>query len=315
MTQDLALRPDAMTVERCVAGAGALDAASEVGVLELLSTHRCTIEEVASTLDLDRRFIRFLLDALSSVGAVRLVNGRYEAVISSERLDGTRRLWAALPDALRSGNGPIDVSRGEDGTTYAPVIGHLARLTEPLLGEVVGALDGLGPRVLDVGAGAASWTRTLAAADPTLHVTVLDHGDVLEQTRGFVESDRLGERFSYRAGDVSETDLGGPYDLVLVAGLCRLYGGAWVVRMLERLVGAMAPGATLAVLDALPDEDRADGDSNALYALGLALRTSTGGIHSFSSYAAWLHGVGLVDIQLTLLDRPELSLIRAIRPV
>lgn len=315
MSVDLAHRSVGLSVERCIGGFGALDAAVRTGVLDHLSTHRCNVVEVATQLDLDRRLVELLLDALASVGAARSVDGRYEAVVSADRVEETRRLWSALPDALSTGCGPVDVSGGNHGVAYAPMVGHIARITEPFMDQIAGVLGGLGPRVLDVGAGAASWTRALALADRSLRVTAVDHEEVLVRTREHVESDGLSDRFTYRPGDVSQSDLGGPYDLVVVAGLCRLYSGTWVARMLERLVGVMAPGATLAVLDALPDEDRADGDSNSIYALGLALRTSEGGVHSFSSYAAWMYGAGLSDIRLTLLDRPELSLIRATRPL
>lgn len=306
-----------LDVEHCLAGSGAVTAAAEVGVLDQLAERPSTVSEVARGLGLDTRLVELLLDALDVVGAVESgEDGRYRALVTADRVRQSTSLWATLPDALSSGQGPVDVSRQlPDGEGYQSVVRHIAGLTEPLHVQVTELLGGIGPRVLDLGAGAAPWTRALAARDPALHVTAVDRADVLAVTREVVEANGLGDRFSYLDGDLFEADLGGPYDLVVLAGVCRLFAPRRVADLLGRIEPAMAPGATLAILDALPDVDRADSGSNSLYALNLALRTSEGGLHPFSSYASWLFAAGLVDIDLTLLDLPEMSLIRAIRPV
>ena len=114
-----------------------------------------------------------------------------------------------------------------------------------------------------------------------------------------------------QAGEATE---GTEANLVIVSGVCRLFGAEENARLAKRLAGATRPGGMVAILDALPDVDRRDGHRIGLYALSLSLRTSRGGVHPFSSYASWLYDAGFVGIDLTTLPTAELSLIQAVRP-
>ncbi len=305
-----------LTAERSIAAAGALDAAGETGVLDALAESPHTATEVADRCGLDRDLVTLLLDALCAVGAVMRDDGtRYSARIDASRVEHAHQLWQFLPKALREGGTAFDVSdTAVAATGYPKVAEHIASIAEPLRPEVTRALAGTGPRVLDLAAGNAPWTRALAATDPRLRVTAVVLPDGLAVTERVVEADGLGGRFDFIAGSIFDVDLGGPYDLILLAAVCRLFGPERNAHLLARAARSLDRGGTIAILDAIPDVDRADGQSNALYALNLALRTSEGGIHSFSSYANWLYAAGLTGIELNVLSLPELSLIRATRP-
>ena len=190
----------------------------------------------------------------------------------------------------------------------------LADLVAPLVDDVVDHLGDPGVRVLDLGAGVAPWTRALAARHHHAEITAVDLPEVIGLTAAAVEEDGLSDRFRFVAGDLLTVELAGPFDLVLAAAVCRLFGEDDNRRLARRLAGLLAPGGTLVILDALPAADRPGGGPNDLYALGLALRTGRGGIHPLSMYAAWLYDAGFVHIEAHQLGVPELSLIRASRP-
>lgn len=315
MTTSLQSRP-LLTPEQAVAAAGVIRAAVESGIVARLIEQPGSATELASRCGLNARMVELLFHALESIGAVATdASGRYVARMSPDRYELSERVWNGLPDALRSGEVVLDVTDLDVASSgYRRVVEHIAWLSEPARGGVVERLVGTGPKVLDVGAGAAPWSRSLAAADGTIQVTAVDLPAVLEETRRIVANEGLSSRFSFVAGDLFDVTLTDRFDLIIIAGVCRLFGSVANARLIGRLADRLNPGGTFAILDALPDVDRSDGMSNALYELNLALRTPTGGIHSFSSYAGWLYGAGLTGIDLTLLSMPELSLIRATRP-
>jgi SAM-dependent methyltransferase len=105
------------------------------------------------------------------------------------------------------------------------------------------------------------------------------------------------------------------YDLVIAANLCHLFDEATNSRLLARLLGALRPGGTLAVVDALPNEPLDGPRPVVLYALGLLLRTQRGGVYPFTTYVSWLRGAGYNAVQrVDLSGGAPLSLITARRP-
>lgn len=299
-----------------LAAAAAVGAAVDAGVLDALASGAGAAAPVAERCGLDRRVAALLLDALVAAGAAtRTVNG---TVLLADEPAATRAvvdMWRSLPDTLRSGRPVHDVSEPSAAAAlYATMGERLGRYAQPAVSTVTEALARTGPRVLDLGAGTAPWSRALAAADATRRVTAVDLPGVAELTARAVSADGLAERFTIVAGDLFTVEPGDGFDLVLVAAVCRLFDDATNRRLVRRVAGFARPGATVAVLDTLPDADRSDGASVALYALGLALRTSRGRVHPLSSYATWLHAAGLAGIDLVELPDPHLSLIRAGRP-
>lgn len=101
-----------------------------------------------------------------------------------------------------------------------------------------------GQRVLEVGCGTGTLLDDLATeVGPSGEAAGLE----LDPASVEVARDRVGSRATVRAGDLRESDLGGPWDVIVAR---------WVFSFLpdpvaaaERLLGALAPGGVLAVFD------------------------------------------------------------------
>jgi SAM-dependent methyltransferase len=293
----------------------AVEAAGDLGMLDQLAQGPATAEELSANGRLAPRMVTLLLDALCTAGAVARVDDRYEALTDPADLALERRLWSGLAGAVRDGRPVLDVTDPIAVAACYPVV--LARSTAhvaPAVAALTAALAGRGPEVLDLGAGACPWSRALAQADAEIRVTAVELPGVAAITRRSIADHGLGDRFRVVEGDLFRAEVGTGFDLVLIAGVCRLFGPTANALLARRAAALVRPGGEVAIVDALPDADRSDGRSNALYALGLALRTSTGGVHHLSAYASWLYDAGLAGIELVELDRPELSLVRATRP-
>jgi len=304
-------------LEDASAVVAAVQAADELGIIRHLEATPSSAARLAAELDLDPRMTELLLDALDVASVVeRDLTGTYRGRLTTGRLLLQESVWGGLADAVRTGRPVIDVTdKAVAMNGYSHVVEHLSRLTDPARTAVVEALRPCGPRLLDIGAGAAPWSRALAAVDPSLEVVALDLPGVVDVTERVVAADGLSDRFRCVAGDMFTADVGGDFDVVLVAGVGRLFGAGVNERLAQHVAALLRPGGTLVILDALPDVDRADDGRIGLYALSLSIRTAGGAVHPFSSYATWLYNAGLTDIDLSLLPIPELSLIRATRPL
>jgi len=265
---------------------------------------------VAADCLLDASATDALLGALTSIGLARRgADGRYAVGFESVGvLDRLLALWDGLDQTLVTG-APV-LSVGEPAVA-GPVYAELARFVSSFEGPSARAVQLLAApnrTVLDVGAGTAKWSRALLAAEPSMRATALDLAEVVHVTRQAVAHDGLAERFDFVAGDLFRAKAGGPFDLAIVAGVCHLFEGVAVRRLLTRAVHWLLPRGELVLAQPFP----ADDVQGAFYALGLRLRTTGGGLHPFSSYAAWLIDAGFERVELLEAD-PPMTLIRARR--
>jgi O-methyltransferase involved in polyketide biosynthesis len=223
--------------------------------------------------------------------------------------------WDGLAPFVRTGTPVVRLDqRSAASQAYPVVAAALGEVPDPVLDATLDRIGDPGTRLLDLGAGVAPFSRALCRRHPGLEAVAVDLPEIAAVARRTVEAEQLADRLQVVAGDLFRVDLGTGFDTVLVSGVCRLFGEMQVRRLLERAAAATAPGGQIVVIDALPDDDRRDGGSVGIYALGLALRTGAGGVHGFADYAAWLFGAGFVRIEAEPLGPPEQVLVRARRP-
>lgn len=291
-------------VADAVAAAAALGAAGRLGVLARLDNGPVDPAGLAAACAITERGAHVLLAALAGMGLVETgEDGDWRAALPDlAGLTGWSELWDHLDETLRNGQPavPGDTPAGA-GRLYPAAVGYLGPLFAAAAQRAASYLPA-GPRVLDVGAGAAPWSLAVAARDPACQVTAVDLPAVLTTTRRVVTDAGRNAQFRYVAGDLfsAELDQGG-YDLVIAGNLCHLFDEAANRRLLARLTGALRPGGTLAIMDVIPDE-RPASRSIVLYELGLLLRTTHGRVYPLATYLRWL-----ADAGLTFVERSHLS--------
>lgn len=292
-----------MAVERIVLAGAALAAANETGVLAYLEEGAATVVDVATHLDLDPRVLARTADALEALGVVaRDADGQLQVedgVVEALAVAGRH---ARLVSALRRRPLATAVDHPDGAASFYPALVRLLgnAFREPAE-EVAELLARPGARVLDVGAGAAPWSLAIARREPDTSVVAVDLPDVARVTRRVVDDAGIAERVEVVAGDVLDgalgADLGGPFDIVLLGHVCHLFDDDCNARLLAHLAPHVAADGVLAIIDVLPDGVR-DDPALALYALGLSLRTSTGGLHALDTHRRWLAAAGLAPPSL-----------------
>ena len=300
-----------------LSAAAAIAAGDQLRVFEALATGPLTAAELATRCGLSEGAAQRLLSALASIGALGRENGGYGLTVEPGLLRSQSDLWERLPEVVRGGSSTGFDETAVAAAAYPAIVGFLGALDAPAARRAAVLLAAGLPtsaRVLDLGAGAAAWSLALVAEKPSCQVTAFDLPPVLEATRRAVDAAGRTDRYRFLAGDAFLDELGGPYDLALVANVIHLFGGARAVELLTRVAAELSPAGRLAVIDVIPD-GRAPSRRAALHDLSLLLRTSDGALHSLNSYAKWLRRAGLEPITRHRLDAGwEVTLVLATAP-
>ena len=306
-------------VQEAIAASSALRAAAELGVLKRLDEEPVDPAALAIELGIAERGARLLLAALAGLGLAEVTaTGDYAAAVQGL---GTMAFWldqwSQLTAAVRT---DLPVVRGDTPAgaeaLYPGAVDQLGLLFARAATGLADQLAAPGIHVLDVGAGAAPWSLAVAARHADTQVTALDLPGVLGNTRRAVKAAGLEPQFKYLPGDFFSVDLGrARYDLVIAGNVCHLFADRSIRALLARLFRALRPGGHLAVLEELPTEVMDGPRPVVLYALGLLLRSGSGRVYPFSTYAGWLRDSGFEAISRAEPEpSPLISLITARRP-
>ncbi|MBO0677032.1 methyltransferase [Mycolicibacterium sp. S2-37] len=286
-----------------------LIAAVRTGMTARLAGRPATAEELAADLGLDPVPTRLLLDCLRSGGHVTVRSGRYRLSRSSRRwLDPASRLsvaqyvagtsdywdwWSALDEVTRTGR-PTGHHDAPPGDPYwRRYIGGQLELARLSAGEVARKLRLPGdPRfLLDIGGGHGWYSAQLCRRYPTLTATVLDLPGSAAVGREIIADAGMAHRVTHRPGDATTDDLGSGYDAVLCFNLLHHLTAEQTVTLFARIHEALAPGGTLAVMDAFAEPGhRTSAQANVL---GLFVYLSSGSqVHPPARLHDWLRQAG-----------------------
>ncbi|HWB35254.1 MAG TPA: class I SAM-dependent methyltransferase [Rugosimonospora sp.] len=308
---------------------GALLAGVRTGLFARLAAGPAGADELLRALGLDPVGGRLLLDCLVSAGHLTRHGDVYRLTRASARwldpgapLSVTRFVaatedywdwWPRLPEALRAGTGVRSHDTDPDDGYWRRYITGQYELARLSAGEVArcvrvprGARD-----LLDVGGGHGWYTVRLCRRHPRLAATVLDLPGSARVGRELVAGSDVADRVTFREGDALTADLGTGRDLVLCFNLLHHLDPEQIGALLSRIRAALAPGGTVAILDAFSRPGRRPHPSAA--ALGLFMYLSSGAReYTQPQLYRWLHRAGFGRPRRTPVRRiPGLAVYQA----
>lgn len=287
----------------------------KAGILDALTSGSKTASEVSEICGTNERATTLLLDTLCTLELVQNDGDRYAPTrLAMGLLGGSYRelgdqYWAHLPNFLKTAQPWIkmdDVDASE--AHYQSQAAALAWMLAPAA-EVAASLLGIGEKlkdltILDVGAGSAIWSLTMARRDPGTIVTAVDWPAVLEIAAETAGNFNLSDRLSTIAGDYHRVDLPeSQFDLALLANVTHLETPEGNRSLFKKVHRSLKPAGRIVIFDVFPGQP--EGDLNrTLYALGLALRTEHGRVYRPQELKALLSQSGFATPKLTNLAAP-----------
>ncbi|MBN1204925.1 MAG: methyltransferase, partial [Myxococcaceae bacterium] len=256
-----------------------------LGVYAALAEGPTTVEALAERLKLSPEGTRALLEALVSCEVVKRKRGRYSLEERARRWLDPRspqyiggfiefnyaqwEWWSQLEEMVRTGQ-PVGIHdlAPEDPRwrDYIHAMHQLARLAAPEVASSIPLPRGA-RHVLDLG-GAHGWfSAELCQRHKGLRATVLDLEGSARVGREIIASAGLSHLVTHREGNILTSELGGPYDAVLLFQVMHHLPPAQNVALLRRVRTALAPKGTLAVLEYLREEVESEPSAASLIGL------------------------------------------------
>ncbi len=321
--------PGAYAMYGMVAGR-VIGVAQRVGVFERLLQGPATGGRLAEELELQVAGTRLLCENLAGLGILEQ-DGHTFAIARRARkwldpqsgsyigtwLAHSTSYWewyGELERIVRDG-GSFEI-HGEDAAqeeywrVYITGQYELARLSAAEVAKAI-RLPAGATQLLDV-AGAHGWfAAELCRRHPALQATVLDLPGSARVGREIIAAAGMSDRVAHRDGDMFAAQLGGPYDAALMFDIVHHLTGEQIVTLLSRVRAALAPGATLAVLDMFRSDAKRQRASAA--ALGLFFHlTSAADLHSPAELAGYMREAGFSAPRRVKIRRlPDQALLQA----
>jgi 2-polyprenyl-3-methyl-5-hydroxy-6-metoxy-1,4-benzoquinol methylase len=299
-----------------------LKAGIELGVFDQLAAGAGTVESVAGPLSLHPRGAKALLNALTAVGMLEwseprsyqlsalagkfLVRGRPAYMGDMIDVIASSWEWAAmerLTDAVRKGGSVVEENAETPEFDYWRTFSaHAHAIARPSAEAVAGLLEPWAATrqdltILDVACGHGLYGFAFAQRLKQAQVWSLDWPNVIDVALG--HADRLGVagRVHGLPGDMFGTDLGGPYDLVLITNVLHHFSAARGEELLRRTAAVTKPGGKLAVVGFVTDDDRSPAADRQAHMFGLLMLawTTEGEVHGVEAYRHMFGSVGYTD--------------------
>lgn len=264
--------------------------ALRVGLLDAMSGGPRPVGELAARCGLRPGPVELMLAVLEALGVVDRHAADWRLTELGQALmgGGYRRLgdeyWEHLSAFLRSGEPMARMDQAQQSPAHyqkqaAALAWMLASAAEQAARMLEFPRGAGGWHILDLGAGSAIWSLSLARRVAGTRVTAVDWPAVLEVAKATAARLGLAERLTTIAGDMHAAVLPAEaFDLAVIANVIHLLSHEQTGDLLRRVRGLLKPGGRVVVIDVFAG--RPEGDLHrTLYALGLALRTTQGSVY------------------------------------
>jgi ubiquinone/menaquinone biosynthesis C-methylase UbiE len=274
--------------------------ANNLRIFEIIGTGRTAVA-VAKVLKTDPRATEILLDAVSSLGLLRKLQGLYRLTPAAKRFllpespvyqgdmllhaDALWRNWTGLDDVVRTGVPNRSSSRRHD--VFIRAMHNNAVLRAP---RVISELDLRGVKqAIDLGGGPGTYSIELAKRG--IDVTLFDLPDTLAVARQIIRKSRA-RNISFRGGDFHFDDMGNGYDLAFLSQVLHSNTEDEALTLLGRVRDSLAPNGRVAIHEFILNEDCASPATGALFSVNMLVNTTGGRSYTRKEMKGWLARTG-----------------------
>ncbi|HOW67105.1 MAG TPA: class I SAM-dependent methyltransferase [Candidatus Paceibacterota bacterium] len=276
-----------------------------------LGTESKTLEDLVTATQASRRGLRMLCDALTALGFLEKSGASYaNTALSREFLlpesetsqnalvrHGARlyERWGFLHDAVRSGR-PVDDSKAslQLERNEADFARAMASSAATQAKETASRLDlSDAETLLDLGGGPGCYAIEFARQYPRLTAVVLDRDETLKIAQARIDLAGLSSRICVRAGDILESNWGGPYDVVFVSNVIHVFCAEDNERLARKAASHLTSNGRLCLKDFVVQPDHTGPEWACLFALNMLINTADGDCYSSDEIQQWFKAAKL----------------------
>lgn len=298
-----------------------LMAAARAGIFEEMAAGPRTASAIAAARGLDPEVTEIVLRSMVWAGYLRERSGKFRlapvarrSLVAGAPMDLRGFLawnyvqWEMaghMEELLATGRGVdfhatmTDPGRWRD---YQRAMLEVARFDAPILAARVPVRRGA-TRLLDLAGAHGLLGAAICRRHPPMRSTVIDLPAAIPFARDLAREAGHADLVEHREGDLLTSELGGGYDVVLLANILHHFRPEQIHHLLPRVAGALAAEGTVAIWELeRPDTKRpaSEGDGAALF----FRLTSTAGCYRGEEFAAELRSAGLERVRIV---RPLMS--------
>ena len=286
--------------------------AQQMGIFKAMKDRPLSAGDLAGACGTKEQQTSLLLEGLCGLGAVQKLEGKYALTPVMQLLAGdyqnlSNRYWDHLPEFLMTGVPMATMDDpSESEKQYQAQVTALSWMMGPSA-EVATAMLGMGNTqsdlsILDVGCGAAVWSLACARKNRGAHVTALDWPAVLQIAQKAAEEAGLSDRFTPLPGNYHDLELPeSAFDMVIVGNVTHIETPEGNRALFRKLYPTLKQSGRLVVFDVFGDNDKGKLQT-ALYAIGLALRTKQGQVHSLDNLKSFVEEAGFTGLTASPID-------------
>jgi hypothetical protein len=160
-----------------------------------------------------------------------------------------------------------------------------------LVAKVV-ARPGAVQKGLDISAGHGLFGLMVAKANPEAEIYAADWANVLLVARENATKFGAVQRYHTIPGSAFDSDLGAGYDLALVPNFLHHFDVPTCIKLLRKVRGATKSGATLAIVEFVPNEDRISPRPAAAFSIQMLGGTEGGDAYTFRELSNMISEAG-----------------------
>ena len=305
---------------------GALRAAIELDLFTAIADGNTTASKIALRIQASEKGTRVLCDFLTVIGflakqgndysltpdAATFLNRHSPAYIGTvtrffAQMEQQLNTVDALAAAIRKGGtvlsdqgimGPEDPIWVEFARSMAPMMAMPA----VLLAKMLGGSPANKWKVLDIAAGHGLFGISIAQQNPNAEVVAVDWGPVLEVARENAGKSNVSGRFKTIAGNALDVDLGGGYDIVVIANFLQLLDMRSIDGLMRKVYSGLSPGGRAITLGFIPNDDRVSPPGDANFGMIALAFTAEGDAYTVSEYQQMFQNAGFSRSELVQLS-------------
>lgn len=290
-----------------------LQAGVRLKVFTGLGAGTVTAPVLAGRLQCDTNSLELLLDALSALGLLEKRGDAYRNTKEAEELlveDSPKYMghiiqhhhhlldgWAQLDTVVQSGTPVKKRSYGEEAERESFLMGmfNLAMATAPCVAREISLIDAR--KMLDIGGGPGTYAVQFCLANPKLQAVIFDRPTTEPFARRIAEQFGVSERIDFLGGDFHTDEIGGgPYDVVWLSHILHSNAPKECQRLLEKVVGLLAPGGEILIHDFILDDTKDGPVFPALFSLNMLLAGNGGRSYSEPEIRDMMEAAGIEDV-------------------